>query len=108
MWRLSKPLYLLKLPNGWSPKRLVPRQEAWVLDPCSYATKEGKCGKGNGASEKDVGCSDLPVFFRCEIGPAPRVGGCSQWNGVLSVVELLCRLWCLFEQGLRILYPPGD
>ena len=55
--------------------------------------KKGKCGEGNSVSEKDIGCSDLPVFFRCEVGPSPRVGSCSQWSRVLSIVELICRLW---------------
>ena len=83
-------------------------QKPRVFNPSPDATKECECGKCDCVREKYVGGSHLPMFFGCEIGPTPGLGGSTEWYWVLSVVELICRLWRILKHGLSIFDPPGN
>ena len=83
-------------------------QKPKVFNPSPDATKESECGKCDCVREKYVGGSHLPMFLGCEIGPTPGLGGSTEWYWVLSVVELVCRLWGMLKQGLSVLNPSGD
>ena len=83
-------------------------QKPRVFNPSPDATKESECGKCDGVREKYVGGSHLPMFLGCEISPTPGLGGSTEWYWVLSVVELICRLWRILKDGLIVFDPSGD